>query len=147
MLGLLVVGSGFLNACSAINGISNTPAASSQCFTVKDDRMFIHLKKTNSLSYSGGTLKLSYIDPGTLARTKVLLIHTGNNQYQAYENKCTQCGGELEYDSTSRIINCVSIARSKFNLKGEVIKGPARENLRLFPTSMEGDEIVLDLVT
>lgn len=145
MFAVLLTGGVGLTSCSILHGISRTPQASPQCFTVMENNMIIPLQKNTKLTKAGESLKLSYIDRKSLVRIKVLIIHINGNLYQAYENKCSLCGNELEYDSTSGILNCCSIARSKFNIRGEVIKGPARENLRLFPTMVSGNDILINL--
>lgn len=120
--------------------------ASPESFTVKGHQMYVHFDHTNKLCQPGGSLKLSYIDSKTLKRVKVLVINSRESGYVTVENCCPQCGSELEYDSTSGIINCVSIAHSKFNLQGEVIKGPAREKLHIFHSQIIDGELVIDLV-
>lgn len=132
-------------SCSTISGISNTPSLSPDCFDVINNKLYVYKSKVCNILAINGAVKLSYINPEKLLRVKVILVRTNNNNYFAFENRCTQCNKELEYNIKSNSLNCIGIGHSRYELNGEVLKGPAKERLKTFLCSYDEENIILDL--
>src|ERR1043165_9348606 len=65
------------------------------------------------------------------------------NEYSALWMKCTHQGSELNAGGDH--LYCSSHG-SEFDKKGNVIHGPAEKNLRSFPTSVQNDKIIIELM-
>ncbi len=75
-------------------------------------------------------------------KNDVLVVTDSDNVYRAFLMKCTHKGASLKLDSEA--IKC-SLHGSRFNFNGEVMNGPAKENLQSFPTTIKGKNIMIKI--
>lgn len=134
-----------MNSCSLFTGISHTSVAPEGSIRFSDYQVVLDLELIPELNNSGGSVKFempqSEEDP-----LKVLVINSGENGLQAFENRCTHGGREIEYRSDESILRCVSFGHSKYDLSGQVTGGPAPAPLKKFKVSQTEDKLIIDLV-
>jgi len=136
---------GFSSSCSALGKIYSIPQVSSDGFDVKGNNLYVYLNKVMKQIQTYGAVKFSYIDPDTLKRIKLILIMTQEHYFFAFEDRCTHCGKELEFNNKTDTLNCTGIGYSKFQINGKVLKGPAKERLRMFICSYDENTVVIKL--
>ena len=72
----------------------------------------------------------------------ICVYRKDNTEYTALWMRCSHQGTELQVSGDSMI--CTAHG-SEFNNKGQVISGPADQNLRKFPVSIIENELFIDL--
>ena len=72
----------------------------------------------------------------------ICLYNTNDDKYVAVLLKCTHRGCELNVGGGIYTCPCHG---SEFSINGEVLEGPAEENLRLFTTSFDEEHIYVNL--
>lgn len=129
-----------ISGCSA--GVSNAPLAPEDSYRREADRVIISLTAADELNAVGGAVRLALGD-GDGSEVKILVVHSGDDAYQAFANQCTHRGKELNYLHEKKL-QCLS-RKSQFDLEGNVIKGPAESALLVYPSRREGDELVIEV--
>lgn len=92
---------------------------------------------------------LGDVPPGTLLRVEVgaRLVCLANvaGQVYAFDDDCPHIGGALdEGELEGCMLTCpVHLARFDICAGGRVIRGPARDDLVMFPVRIEGDAILV----
>lgn len=79
---------------------------------------------------------------GFIYHKGMVIAHLDDGSYVAVKNKCTHAGGRLEYHSDQKWFHCVNHG-AKFNTKGEVLKGPAQDNLKVYDVVVEGNKLII----
>ncbi len=133
-----------MNSCSMITGISNTSEASQDSFQIEGQQIVLDLEKIPELAETGSSVKLRH-DQEPDEPLKVLIIKTGENEYLAFENRCTHAGREIAYDPDLERLRCVSFSHSKYDIQGGVTDGPAHGPLKVYQTSIAGKNLVIDI--
>ncbi len=131
-----------MSGCTA-SGISDTPAAPPGSFRLEGRKMVISLMDVDVLEEAGGAAKFSLSDSAG-SELKLIVIHTPDESYLAFRDKCTHKGKELNYLPADGILGCSGLS-SQFDLEGKVMRGPAEENLTGFSLWREGQELVIEL--
>lgn len=72
----------------------------------------------------------------------ICVYRFSEEQYSALWMKCTHQGAELQ--ASGNYLQCPAHG-SEFNSKGLVTNGPAGNNLRTFPVTVNGNQIFIDL--
>ena len=72
----------------------------------------------------------------------IVVYRNAEDQYKAFLLRCTHQGNELSVHG--EIITC-SAHGSEFDKDGNVIEGPAEENLKSFPVTFDADNIYIQL--
>ena len=103
----------------------------------------ISLDDVPKLKEQGYGLKFKVSGPGD--EIKIVLVHANDDQFYALENKCTHGGRELEYKADDEIMRCASFGHSKFELDGDMVKGPAKNDLKTFPVTTGQNEVVIKI--
>jgi nitrite reductase/ring-hydroxylating ferredoxin subunit len=134
-------GSTVLNGCKAISGNSDTIFAPEQSFSVKGNILRLKLDKIPALKEAGSSVQLDVADNGK----NLIIIHESDNEYKAFEDKCTHGGRELEYKTDEKVLRCVSFGHSEFDIEGRVTKGPAEADILTFPTTLDNNELFIDI--
>ena len=71
-------------------------------------------------------------------------MHPENQVYRAFADRCTHNGKELDYDHERQEIRCVS-RKSRFDLEGHLLKGPATGGLAAYSLQQHDDQLVIDI--
>lgn len=91
----------------------------------------------------GGTAYSTFIIVRNDALQYPVCIYRFNDQeYSALWMKCTHQGAELQ--AAGDMLQCPAHG-SEFNNKGKVTSGPATNNLRVFPVTVNNNELFIDL--
>jgi cytochrome b6-f complex iron-sulfur subunit len=64
---------------------------------------------------------------------KVVVVRTAEMSFSAYSAVCTHKGGPIKFDEKTQQLFCPS-HDSRFDTKGQVVKGPAKIPLKVFST-------------
>ena len=111
------------------------------CWIISGGRVEIDLKSAGELSGRGGAIRLE----GKGLADRILVIRGENGLFYAYKNKCSHMGRRIDPVSGSQYIRCCSVMGSVFNAKGEIVSGPAKENLKQYMTVKQGS--ILSILT
>jgi nitrite reductase/ring-hydroxylating ferredoxin subunit len=84
------------------------------------------------------------LDDSDRDEVKLIIVHPEDRVYQAFANECTHNGKELDYLHESEILQCCS-GRARFDLDGDVVRGPAERALRVCPTRRAGDDLIIEV--
>ena len=85
--------------------------------------------------------KIGGFDTVETKNGKVVIVRTADMSFSAYSAVCPHKGGPIKYDEKTQQLFC-PWHNSRFDLKGQVVKGPAKEPLMAFATQ---EAVVLTL--
>lgn len=111
-------------------GVSKAPLISTG-FSESQGRLLLELGQVGHLAAIGGSVKVT-----ATSGLKVCIVRASNNEYTAFENRCAHGGQELEYQPDKRELRCTSFGHSRYDLQGNVLRGPAKGPLRMLPTKL-----------
>ena len=112
-----------LTGCSA--------GAESVTEKIKSNDGIVKYKINGTLNETGDSIVLEIDD----TKSKIILIKSGKNNFMAMNSACTHKGCEVIKRKTFFECPCHN---SEFDLKGNVLKGPAEEPLQTFKTEFDG---------
>jgi Rieske Fe-S protein len=139
-------GGSLCSVSAAVRQVSDTPIAPGGSFRVESDKVFLNLKKVETLAKVGGSVKLAINDDAQPAvKTKIIVVRSGEKKYQVFSDACTHGGMELEYQHAKQILRCVSFGKSEFDMHGTVLRGPAKAPLTVYPVLLSDHELVIQL--
>ena len=130
-----------VSACAMISGKSSTPAVPPEASHVSDSKLVIDLARVPELAVVGGSAK--FVPAGS--EKKLLIVRSGDNQFDAFINRCTHAGRELEYRHDEKRLRCVSFGHSEFDLQGRKLGGPAKGDLTKLAITRTGDSLEIAL--
>jgi nitrite reductase/ring-hydroxylating ferredoxin subunit len=126
-----------LPACAVITGKSDMPFVPPEALRLSGGKLVIDLARVPALAAAGGSAKV--VAPGT--DRKVCIVRSAEDQFEAFFNRCTHGGRELEYRHGEHKLRCVSFGHSEFDLEGRKLAGPAKGNLTKLAVSRTGDSL------
>jgi len=126
-----------VSACAMVSGTSGMPAVPPEASRVSDSKVVIDLARVPALAVVGGSAK--FVPAGS--DKKLLIVRSGDNQFDAFINRCTHAGRELEYRHDEKRLRCVSFGHSEFDLQGRKLGGPAKGDLTKLPITRTGDSL------
>ncbi len=129
--------------CKMITGVGATPAIDPGAYTLQAEtaRLEIALARAADLARAGGAIKIR--DPQL--PEPLLLASPQLGTYVAVSLGCTHGGRELEFDPGQHRFRCVSFGGSEFALDGALLSGPAERALNAYPTTLDGNRLVVGL--
>jgi Rieske Fe-S protein len=135
-----------LGGCATFTKNGKTPPIPEDAYSLdaEANRVDVDLGKVPQLAELGGAVKIrasALPDPLIIART-------AEDTYVVASIQCPHRGVEVEYQPEEGGFECASLGSSRFALDGSLQGGPAKEPLRVFPTSLAGDaksHLVIDL--
>ena len=122
---------------------SDTPSAPEGSYRSEGDRVIVALSEVDDLKEEGGAVRFT-LNGEDGSELKVIVLHSGNETYRAFADRCTHSGKELDYLHEDRKLQCLS-GKAQFNLKGDVLRGPAEDPLLSYPLRREGEELVIEV--
>lgn len=129
-----------LSGCS--KPVSNTVPAPEGSYRRQGDRIIVSLSKADGLKEVGGAVKFTLLaEDGS--EQKVIVVHSGPEEYKAFADRCTHNGKELNYMHEENKLACCGLG-SEFDLEGAVIEGPAEDALVSYPLQKREEELVID---
>ena len=90
----------------------------------------------------GGALRCTL--SGEDAEVTLIVVHSAPETYRAFADRCTHNGKALDYLPESGTLQCRS-RKARFDLEGQVLRGPAERALLAYPTRRQGDELVIEV--
>jgi nitrite reductase/ring-hydroxylating ferredoxin subunit len=112
------------------------------CWSYSDGRLTIDLGKAPELENQGGALRC---EGGNLP-VRVLVVRGDESRFYAYRNRCTHLGHRrLDPVPGTDTVQCCSVNKSTFDLKGQNIHGPAPKPIDSFPVENQGDRLVVTI--
>jgi Rieske Fe-S protein len=136
-LGIGAVG---MSGCSSNRG-SKTISAPGGSYSFSDGKVVLDLSKVAALTHIGSAVKFSLpTDDGM--EFKLIVLHSGNKEYLAFEDRCTHKGKELNYLHVEGMLTCSGL-RSQYDLAGNVIRRPAEDPLQRYDIETEGEELII----
>jgi cytochrome b6-f complex iron-sulfur subunit len=131
------------SGCSAFSGVSDMDELTSDLMLLNNGEVKIQLDDVPKLKEKGYGMKFKVSGPEN--DIKIVLVHANDDQFYALENKCTHMGRELQYKAGDEIMRCTSFGHSKYELDGDRVKGPAKNDLKTFPVAADQNEIVITI--
>jgi Rieske Fe-S protein len=122
---------------------SDTPSAPAGSYRVEAGRVIVALSEVTALQGVGGAVKLRLPDKDG-SELKLIVLHSGGEDYRAFADWCTHNGKELNYLHDEGKLACCGRS-SQFDLGGNVIRGPAEDALLRYPLRQEGEELVIEI--
>jgi cytochrome b6-f complex iron-sulfur subunit len=107
-------------------------------YAADDTKLVINLNEHSKLKEVGGSETLK------AGKKKIIIIHPDEKGYKAFENKCTHLGGQVAYKPKDGFMQC-ALHGSRFDIQGNVVKGPAEKPLTELRTSLDKDELTVYL--
>jgi Rieske Fe-S protein len=107
-------------------------------YRIESKKLIIDLNKHIKLKETGGWSAFEVIN------RKVIVIHPAENDFKAFENKCTHKGGWLSYRYKDGFMQC-ALHGSRFDTNGEVVRGPAQLPIHEFNVNVDKSELIIDL--
>ena len=131
------------SGCTADRGVSDTPSAPEGSFRREGDKVIVALSEVSDLEKVGGAIKFT-LDNGDGSELKIIVVHTTDEEYQAFADRCTHNGKELVYLHAEEKLACCGLG-SQFDLEGNVDKGPAEDALLEYPLRREDKELLIEV--
>lgn len=105
------------------------------------DYLKIALAEAAELALPGGAIALSSAEQGEL---NIIVLHPAENEYIALSPICTHLGCRVRKARDGFDCPCHG---SRYDLRGQVVNGPAARNLTRFPVRRESEELLIDIGT
>lgn len=102
---------------------SDTPSAPEGSCRREGDRVIVALSEVDDLKEERGVVRFT-LDGEDGSELKMIVGHSKDETYQAFADRCTHNGKELNYRHEDRKLQCLS-GKAQFDLEGEVLRGPA----------------------
>jgi nitrite reductase/ring-hydroxylating ferredoxin subunit len=125
----------------AILGICDTPPLDAGLWAPERNRVTIRLGEAAALAPVGGAARVE----GKGLASSILIVHAGDDEYLAFENRCTHGGRKLDPVEGKEELRCCSINHSRFDYRGNKLSGPAEGPLKKYHLEKRGDELVVTL--
>lgn len=93
------------------------------------------------LAAAGGAV---LVDNPNKRKGKILVYRKSDTEVLAFDATCTHKGGPLQSPKNGELV--CKWHKAKFNLEGEVLKGPAKKSLSQYPSMVEGLLITISLL-
>ena len=126
---------------SKLFGICGTqPPSDSGCWSYDDGKLKVDLSRASELAAPGGAIRL---EGGSLPQ-RVLVIHGDDGKFHAFPNRCTHIGHRrLDPVPGTGKLRCCSIGQSEFDFEGHRLAGSARDDIRPYEVTVEGETLVV----
>ncbi len=107
----------------------------------EEEYLKIALAEAPELALPGGAIALSSAERGEL---NIIVLHLDENEYIALSPICTHLGCRVRKARDGFECPCHG---SRYNLRGQVINGPAAKPLTRFSVRREGEALLIELRT
>jgi Rieske Fe-S protein len=112
------------------------------CWTYSDGKLKIDLGKTPELEHPDGALRCE----GRDLALRVLVVRGRDNQFYAFQNRCTHLGHRrLDPVPGTDTVQCCSVNKSTYDLKGQNIFGPAPRPIVVYSTEVADDQLIVHI--
>lgn len=123
-------------------GKCDTGPLSPELWSVEGDKVRVNLGRMDEPLAKGGAV---YLKEQGLQRP-VLVMRTDDDQYLAFEDRCTHIGGrKVDPVPGEARLRCCSLSHSVFDLDGNVVKGPAKDPLKKYAVEQTDGDLLITL--
>ena len=112
-----------------------------ECWRYEENKIIIDLSKTQELSEPGGAVRFE--DKNIPHR--VVVIHGDDSKFHAFHNKCRHAGRRIDPVPGALTMQCCSVNKVIYDYNGEVLKGPAKEPLKVFPVEVNENDLIITI--
>lgn len=130
---------GCLCSCGC-SRMESAPAATTEAVEVEDKGVRVAVAKVPELAKVGGSATVKH---DALPET-VLVARTDDKTYVAASTRCTHFGMPVSYVHEAKQFRCCSLGHSTYKLDGTIVSGPAKRPLKIYPTRLDGEILVVD---
>jgi nitrite reductase/ring-hydroxylating ferredoxin subunit len=106
----------------------STPEVEPASLLIEDQRLIIDLSLAASLQPVGGAANIIHKEKSL----DIIVVHYQKRKYAALSGLCTHAFRPLSYVHTRGLLQCNNYGHSLFDLKGQVVKGPAPTALKSY---------------
>ena len=104
------------------------------CWMFSEGKVEIDLNRAGELSIPYRSIRLE----GKGLADRILVIMDDTGRFHAYNNRCPHMGRRIDPVPGNSDVRCCSVMGSVFNVKGDIISGPAKENLKQYEIVIRG---------
>lgn len=115
---------------------ASTGADSADAYAGASQKVAIPLDDAKDLREVGGSVTLKVGD------RQILLVRDSEATVRAFSPACTHRQVKVKYDHKNQRLNCPAHG-SRFDLEGEVLRGPAKDPLETYHAELSGDRVIL----
>ncbi len=109
------------------------------CWSYSDGKLTVDLKKAPELETLGGAIRL---EGGNLPE-RILVVSGEDEKLRVFRNRCSHLGHRrLDPVPGTGTVQCCSVNKSTYDLKGKKVYGPAPDPIVSYPSFLEGDKLV-----
>lgn len=131
-----------MSLIKAIMGICDTKPLGETLWSIEGDKVKINISQMAEHLPKGGAI---YLKGKGLSRP-VFLFRTDDDRYLAFQNRCTHIGHRrLDPVPGENKIRCCSVFHSTYDLEGNPVSGPARQQLKKHTVEQTDDKLVITL--
>ena len=114
---------------------------SNECWSFSNGKITVELSQSSALAKPGGAVRLE----GDTLKKKILVVHSEDGRFQAFENKCTHMGRCVDPVPGTETVQCCSVNAATYDYDGKVLDGPAKSPLQTFPVTIVGGQLVIEI--
>ena len=130
------------NVFKAVLGICETDPLDPALWSLEGNVLTVKVADAPQLAEKDGA---AYLQGQGLARP-VLIVKTGEDEFAAFENRCTHLAHrKLDPVPGENRLRCSSISHSTFDLEGNVLSGLARNPLNRYETELKDGNLLITL--
>ncbi|MHB1036477.1 MAG: QcrA and Rieske domain-containing protein [Pirellulales bacterium] len=118
-----------------------TPNLEPESLAIGKEAVSIDLAKAACLAEEGSAANLVDKERGI----DLVVVRAGKEEFFALSRLCTHANRTLSYIRTRRVLMCTNANHSIFDLKGQIVKGPAEKPLTSYPVEAEDGKLVIRL--
>jgi len=131
-----------MSLIKAIMGICETKPLVETLWSVEDDKIKVNLSQMAEPLPRGGAV---YLKGKGLSRP-IFLFRTEDDRYLAFQNRCSHIGHRrLDPAPGENKIRCCSVFHSTYDLEGNPVSGPARQQLKKYHVQQAEGNLVIDI--
>ena len=129
--------------CGLTNRLAGVPQTQlptiEDAWTYEKGKLTLDMKKLPEITKLGGAVR---IEGGALP-DPILVVYGEDKNYYAFKNACTHAGRMIDPLAGTMNLQCCSVGRSTYDYRGKVLSGPAKKALTSYPLSVDGDNIII----
>ncbi len=133
--------SSFMDFVKALAGICKTPVASPEVWELRGSEVSLDVESVPELRGPSGAVRLE----GMGLPNSVLVVHKPDGGFLCVKNRCTHMGRKLDPGDSDETLRCCSVSHSVFDHDGAKVSGPAKGDLIVYPSRMEGTKLIISV--
>ena len=111
--------------------------ANNDFWSYENGQITLELSKAPDLSTPSGAVRLE----GKGLPKNILVVFGEDQQYHAFQNKCTHGGRCLDPIPGTQTVQCCSLGKSTFDYSGKLISGSAQTDIEVLDVQRENGEL------